>query len=118
MADGVGILEGIVIDVSDLGRSMQFWSGLLGLEFGPSVTPQCRAAIIAPGLRLVLQQVPEVKPAIKNRVHLDIEVPDIELALIAVKRMGGSLVQRIENPTGLLIVCADADGNEFCLVPP
>ena len=70
------------------------------------------------GIALVLQQVPEAK-AIKNRVHLDVEVPDLEQALLSVVEIGGSLIRRVENPSGSrLIVCADADGNEFCLVPP
>lgn len=117
--DGVGRLEGVVIDVSDLEKAMEFWSLLTGYAFGPSYTPQCRATVMpGSGIRLVLQQVPETK-VVKNRVHLDFEVSDLEQALDRVEALGGRLVDRVHNPgVGSLIICADPDGNELCLVSP
>lgn len=114
----VGRLEAIVIDVVNLERAMQFWSPLMGYAFGPSFTPQCRATVMPEsGIRLVLQQVPETKQA-KNHMHIDIEVPDLEQALKQVEALGGRLVRRVHNQgVGSLIVCADPDDNEFCLVP-
>ena len=94
----VGRLEGIVIDVGDLERAVEFWALLTGYEFGPSFTPQCRATVMPEsGIRLVLQQVPETK-VVKNRVHLDIEVPDLEQALTQVETLGGRLVSHVHNP--------------------
>ncbi len=117
--DRVGRLEAMVIDVSDLERADRFWSAVTGYVFGPSYTPQCRATVMPEsGIRLVLQLVPETKGA-KNRVHLDIEVPDLDGALEQVETLGGYLVSRVSNPgAGSLVICADPDGNEFCLVPP
>ena len=113
----VGRLEAIVVDVGDLERAMKFWSSLTGYAFGTSFTPPCRAALMAEsGIRLVLQQVPE-KKIVKNRVHLDIEVSDLEQALVQVETLGGRLVKRVPNPgVGPFVICADPDDNEFCLV--
>ena len=63
---------------------------------------------------LVLQEFPEAKSG-KNRVHLDIEVPDLEEGLNRVNSAGGRLVARVVNEFGGHLVCADPDGNEFCL---
>ena len=109
-------IEAVVIDVSDLRKSTQFWAAITGQEFGPSFEPNFRRAKFECGPDLVLQEVPEVKSG-KNRVHLDVEVSDPEEALQRVTSMGGQLVARVGNEFGSLIVCADPDCNEFCLTP-
>ena len=114
MPDGpIGNLEAVVIDVSDFATAEAFWGGV---SFGPSVTDQFRRATLPSGLRLVLQLVPERK-ATKNRVHLDVEVADLDEALGKVKALGGTQVRRLEQEGhDPLDICADPDGNEFCLV--
>ena len=70
------------------------------------------------GLDLVLQEVRETKSG-KNRAHLDFEVENLEASLELVHALGGTLVERVENTNGdPLLVCADPDGNEFCLTLP
>ena len=54
----------------------------------------------------------------KNRVHLDIEVSDLDEALRSVTSVGGRLVTRADNEFGSLVVRADPDGNEFCPTQP
>ena len=110
-------IEAIVIDVSDLDRSMAFWTAITGQGFGPSFEPNFRRATFEHGPALVLQEVREVKSG-KNRVHLDIEAPDFEEALRRVTSVGGRIVTRVDNEFGSLVVCADPDGNEFCLTQP
>ena len=51
-------------------------------------------------------------------MHLDIEVSDLDEALRRVTSVGGRLVTRVDNEFGSLVVCADPDGNEFCLTQP
>ena len=46
----------------------------------------------------------------------DVEVEDAGAALARVEAIGGALVGRVENEFGVHI-CADPDGNEFCLTP-
>ena len=111
---GVGIIEALVIDVSDLTRGAAFWAAISGMEFGPSFEANFLRASWEAGPDLVLQQVAEVKIG-KNRVHLDVRVTDVEMALKTVETLGGSLVARADNEFGELLVCADPDGNEFCL---
>ncbi|MBI3744366.1 MAG: VOC family protein [Chloroflexi bacterium] len=114
----VGSLEAFVLDVHDLARAETFWSAVTGYAFGPSIEPQFRRTAVAPGLSFVLQLVPEKKKTLKNRAHLDIEVPDLEAALKQVEVLGGRLAKRVRSKVGgSFIVCADPDGNEFCLVP-
>ena len=113
----LGFIEAIVIDVSDLDRSMAFWTAVTGQTFGPSFEPNFRRARFEHGPALVLQEVREVKSG-KNRVHLDIEVSDLDEALQRVTFAGGRLVTRVDNEFGSLVVCADPDGNEFCLTQP
>ena len=113
----LGFIEAIVIDVSDLDRSMAFWTAVTGQTFGPSFEPNFRRARFERGPALVLQEVREVKSG-KNRVHLDIEVSNLDEALRRVTSVGGRLVTRVDNEFGSLVVCADSDGNEFCLTQP
>ena len=115
MTNPIGHIEAAVIDVRDIERAMTFWSAVVGQEFGPSFEPTFRRAHLPSGLDLVLQEVAEAKSAAKNRVHLDIAVPDLDAALDRVKAIGGAYVDRVHNEHGGHIVCADPDGNEFCL---
>ena len=66
---------------------------MTGLTFVPSSEPQFRrvAVLAGPGISLVVQLVPERKKE-KNRVHLDIEVADVEAGLTQVEGLGGRLV--------------------------
>lgn len=107
-------IEAIVLDVSDLGKSTAFWTAITGRKFGPSFEANFRRVRFESGPDLVLQEVPEIKSG-KNRVHLDIEVPDLEEGLRRVASNGGRLIARVDNEFGGHFVCADPDGNEFCL---
>ena len=109
-----GFIEAIVLDVSDLRRSMAFWTAVTGQAFGPSYEANFRRARFESGPDLVLQEFQEAKSG-KNRVHLDIEVSDLESGLRRVREAGGRLITRVDTKFGGHIVCADPDGNEFCL---
>lgn len=115
----IGKLAKIYVDVSVLGRAGSFWSKLLGLE--PSAPRQDPMGGWFLDLRevdgtipVVLQQVPEPHE-VKNRVHLDIDVEDLHVAMNDVLDAGGTLLK--EMPSGFAVM-ADPDGNEFCLIPP
>ena len=107
-------IEAIVLDVSDLHRAMTFWTSITGRKFCPSYEANFRRTSFDSGPDLVLQEAPEIKSG-KNRVHLDIEVPDLGAGLRRVAAAGGHLVTRADNEFGSHVVCADPDGNEFCL---
>ncbi len=62
------------------------------------------------------QKVPEGK-AVKNRVHLDVEVDDIDDATLHVIALGGrDSGETVDESTGQFRVFHDPEGNEFCLI--
>jgi hypothetical protein len=60
------------------------------------------------------QRVAEVKAG-KNRIHLDISMPDLASGRSTIESLGGRQVPGYER--GGFLVMADPEGNEFCLVP-
>jgi predicted enzyme related to lactoylglutathione lyase len=69
------------------------------------------------GPGIALQRVPEPKRG-KNRVHLDIEVDDVDAATDRVEALGGrraSAVDVSEHGYNWRVM-ADPEGNEFCLI--
>jgi predicted enzyme related to lactoylglutathione lyase len=119
-----GPLVGVTIDCSDLERSATFWSAALGFA-DRGTDPDARfRTLFGPrregGLHHVsLQRVPEPKPdGSKNRVHLDLYVPDLDAEVERLYRMGASFVRRDAELEGGFrsVVMADPDGNEFCLI--
>ena len=105
------------LDSSNPGRAAQFWGRLLELEpiarddgwfvLGPT-TPG--------GPMLYFQPTEEAKIG-KARVHLDLWVEDLHAAMQLVEDLGGSRVGTIQNTRGgALVVMADPDSTEFCLI--
>jgi catechol 2,3-dioxygenase-like lactoylglutathione lyase family enzyme len=66
--------------------------------------------------RLFFQRVPEGKTA-KNRVHLDIHVPDHrkESEVERLVLLGATLIEKHSDRGPLTYVLRDPEGNEFCL---
>ena len=64
------------------------------------------------GPRFFFQRVPEPKQA-KNRVHLDLRPEDLDGELVRLTDLGARVLAR---PEPGLVVLADPEGNEFCLV--
>jgi predicted enzyme related to lactoylglutathione lyase len=117
MADSHVPAIGLVLDCADPVALSAFWAPALDYvsagEFGSYVAlfPNGR-----PGPKLLLQRVAESKIA-KNRMHLDIEVPDIEaeaarLVDLGATRQGDSTLN--EHDTTWILM-ADPEGNEFCV---
>jgi hypothetical protein len=69
-----------------------------------------------PGPKLLLQRVEETK-RVKNRMHIDIETPDIGSEAARLEAHGATRVQpdtRSEHGSTWILM-ADPDGNEFCV---
>jgi len=65
---------------------------------------------------LGFQRVPEDR-VVKNRVHLDVEVADIDEAVAQLIPLGATAFgDTVDEGTGWLRVMADPEGNEFCLI--
>ncbi len=122
----VGTLRRIVIDVNDLDVGERFWSAVTGLPLRFSARFSASQGQFS-GLgdkgtgSILLQLVPEAKTALKNRVHPDITVEDVERAVGEVSVLGGTLVKPPgpfpeTDPELEWAVMADPFGNEFCLI--
>jgi predicted enzyme related to lactoylglutathione lyase len=111
------IVSGVTIDCVDAQRVARFWSVLLGREPGPSQDGWVyRGHRGDPQPRLVFQPVPEPKAG-KVRIHLDVTVDDVDEAIKLVTALGGrSTGERHDYDEGAVVVMADPEGHEFCLV--
>lgn len=108
-------LNQIVVDCLEPARLVRFWAALLGGE--PVDREHGWAHVAPPGWpRISFQPVPEAK-AVKNRLHLDVEVDDIEEATRRAAALGAAPQGGVEtDEQGSFQVLLDPAGNEFCLV--
>jgi predicted enzyme related to lactoylglutathione lyase len=119
MPEAIGRLHWIVIDTVDPERIAPFWCALLGVQergwFGEDYLMLTTDGGAPP---VAFQRVPENK-SIKNRLHVDLEVDDLDRAFARIAALGGSATSDVlEMPGGYRWrVMADPEGNEFCIVP-
>ena len=111
------IWSGVTIDCLDPERVAQFWSALLQRQPGPSQSGWVYLGERGdPHPRLVFQPVPESKRG-KVRVHLDVTVDDIDETIDLVTSLGGRFTgERHDYKEGAVVVMADPEDHEFCLV--
>jgi predicted enzyme related to lactoylglutathione lyase len=107
----------VTVDCLDVDRVATFWSSLLDRPLGPGEPGWVYVGTRGEAQpRVVFQPVRESKVA-KKRLHLDIEVDDIENGIAQVVALGGSATgQRHEYDEGVVVVMRDVEDNEFCLV--
>jgi predicted enzyme related to lactoylglutathione lyase len=108
---------GLVLDCADPHRLAEFWAP--ALDYVNLGTMGAYAVLLPngrPGPKLLLQQVPEPK-TVKNRMHLDIEAPDIEAEATRLEGLGARRVQddHVHEHGATWILMADPEGNEFCV---
>ena len=107
----------LVLDCADLDLMVEFWSTALGYEHAGSAA---QYAVLrdrdARRPRLLLQRVDEPK-SVKNRMHIDLSAPDIEVEATRLEGLGARRV-----PDGHLselgtewIQMLDPEGNEVCV---
>ena len=112
-------LAGVTIDCKDPARLASFWSELLERPVsdehsGPGWATVGSRHDAQP--RLTFQAVPEPK-VVKVRLHLDVQVDDIDVGRMQVEKLGGqSTNERHDYPEGVVLVMTDPEGHEFCLV--
>ncbi|MFE9581198.1 VOC family protein [Nocardia sp. NPDC006044] len=110
-------LVGVTIDCVDVERVADFWSALLDRPRGTS-----RPGWVYlgerddPQPRLVFQPVAEPKRG-KVRLHLDVQVDDIDEGIAQVVALGGRPTgERHDYDQGVVVVLTDPEEHEFCLV--
>ena len=111
----VGI--GLVLDCRDPVALAPFWAEALryvnvgAVDNYVLLVPDGRA-----GPHLLLQQVPEDK-TVKNRMHLDVHIADIEGEAARLEQLGARRLEgqvRSEHGSSWVMM-ADPEGNEFCV---
>jgi hypothetical protein len=108
-------LDQVVVDSRNPRALVRFWAGLLG---GDVVDRGFEWSHVEPPgfVRLAFQPVSEDK-AVKNRLHLDLEVEDVDAAVAEAVRLGALPVgEVVVDDRGGFQVMADPEGNEFCFV--
>ena len=111
----IGKLGEVVIDCHDPVLLAEFWQRVLG---GYVVRQSHEWVALEPptGITVSFQLVPEAK-SVKNRVHLDVDVPDLEDAVEAAVALGATrLGEVVYDELGGFQVMADPEGNEFCFI--
>ncbi|MEO3824791.1 VOC family protein [Actinomadura sp. B10D3] len=96
-----------------------FWAAALGYERGGFDPPYVKLTDPSGnGPRMLLQRVPEPK-TVKNRMHLDLRVADMDAELARVTGLGATVVRGPFVDDGWpTTVLADPEGNEFCVIVP
>ena len=88
MSEAPGL--GLVLDCHDPEALAPFWAAALNyVALGSVENYVLLVPDGQPGPKLLLQQVPESKVG-KNRMHLDIEVPDVESLASRLQELGAS----------------------------
>jgi predicted enzyme related to lactoylglutathione lyase len=106
----------ISLDCNDLDAQATFWAAALGYEiFDRADLHVALGPTHGNGPTLFLNDVPESK-SVKNRMHLDWDVPDMELEATRLEQLGASRLHRGALP-GVCewITMQDPEGNEFCV---
>jgi predicted enzyme related to lactoylglutathione lyase len=109
----------MVLDCVDADALADFWAAALGFSRGKFHPPYVRL-VDRRGKwpDLLLQQVPEAKCS-KNRMHLDIQVKNLQPELARLTELGARVIVPTHDDAGFLTtVLADPQGNEFCLIVP
>ncbi len=117
MADDAAAGMGLVLDCADPDSQAAFWAAALRYErvggVGSYVLLVPRDGL---GPNLLLQKVPEPKTT-KNRMHVDIEIADIEAEARRLEQLGARRLEpraRSEHGSNWFLM-TDPEGNEFCV---
>ncbi|WP_027499892.1 VOC family protein [Rhodococcus sp. UNC363MFTsu5.1] len=113
-------LVGITIDCADPARLASFWSAMLDIAESDDHGDDRGWATVGSRLdgqpRLTFQRVPEPKTG-KVRIHLDIQVEDIDAGRHRVESLGGRWAGvRHDYDDGTVMVMHDPEDHEFCIV--
>jgi predicted enzyme related to lactoylglutathione lyase len=108
----------LTLDCADPDRLALFWSEALRYQAVASVD-NFRVLAPAPGMagpKFILQGVPEPR-TVKNRMHIDIWVADIESEAARLEALGAKHLQEkpFDEHGFRWFQLADPEGNEFCV---
>jgi predicted enzyme related to lactoylglutathione lyase len=107
---------GLVLDCRDPEPLAEFWSEALGYTaVGSAGNYVMLIDGDGKGPKLLLQRVPEPKPG-KNRMHFDIETPEVDAEVARLEKLGAKKAEDARSEHGTRwVVMNDPEGNEFCV---
>jgi predicted enzyme related to lactoylglutathione lyase len=113
-------LDSVTVDCRDPERMATFWASVFGTaeEWRGGDPVQYIDLAGTDGSPVIrFQRVPEQK-TVKNRLHFDLRVDDIEEACHRAIGLGGARVEQgdFREYDAVFRVMLDPEGNEFCLV--
>lgn len=104
----------LVLDCLDPDALSVFWCEALGYD----LVKRVEQYVVLRGDRddaiLLLQKVPESK-TVKNRMHIDVHVPDIDAKAKELEAAGATRLYEKTIEEIRWITMADPEGNEFCV---
>lgn len=115
-ASVAGRIRNVTIDCRSPSQLVRFWAAALGYDVQHDEA-RYGALPIRPGPArgLLFQVVPEEK-VVKNRVHLDVAVPDRDAEIERLMELGGIRLRDVEEDGEAWTVLQDPEGNEFCVL--
>jgi predicted enzyme related to lactoylglutathione lyase len=108
---------GLVLDCVDTDELAKFWAPALGYTIVGGAGAYVMLVPPEPTRpKLLLQRVPESK-SVKNRMHLDIEVDDVEAEVKRLEALGAHRVEggAMSEFSTAWQVMTDPEGNELCV---
>lgn len=116
MAAVAARMSTVVINTTDIDRLLPFWRQLLAVgvahRIGDMFVWLDRQS--GAGVGLAFQRVPDPTPG-RRRLHIDLEVEDLDAAQARIEALGGECLELHEIDGFRWRVMADPDGNEFCI---
>ena len=105
----------LTLDVDDPDVQQAFWCGALSYDHVGGVgNYRALGDPAGKGPKMLLQKVAEAKTA-KNRLHLDLHVPDIDAEVARLSALGATSIEVVEEFGMRWVVMHDPEGNEFCV---
>lgn len=114
----IAVPLGVVFDCADPVCLASFWQALVGGKIDERTKTHTWVGLgdVPHWRNIGFQKVPEGK-AVKNRVHVDLDVDDLDLAVARAVALGARVVGEVfEEPTNWFQVMADVENNEFCFI--
>lgn len=115
--DGARVAS-IMLDCNDVDAMTMFWGAILNIDVTYRTTNYAWMEQVShDGPMLAFQRVTEKKTS-KNRLHLDLSTADPESLIARVEELGGERIEDYGDDEFQWTVCADPEGNEFCIAEP
>lgn len=109
-------IQEVVVDCAEPAVLAPFWAAVMGTRWAQR--DESWATVDAGPLLLAFQRVPEPKQSPKNRLHLDVQVPDARAAATQAVALGARVLSgpTLDEQGDGYVVLADPEDNEFCFV--